>query len=93
MCFFFCLAALSLLCGTSMLDPVGNLPFAIEAQRSRESIENHQAQQQVQKEHNRAHKLARALERQQLDLMFSYDKFGASNSGLQPQGQIVDMEV
>ena len=69
-----------------MLDPVGNLPFAVEAQRSRESIENHQAQQQVQVEHNRAHKLSKALERQQLDLMLSYDKFGASNSGLKPQG-------
>ena len=93
MCFFFCLVASSLLCGTSMLDPVGNLPFAVEAQRSRESIENHQAQQQVQKEHNRAHKLAKALERQQLDLMLSYDKFGASNTVLHPQGQVVDMEV
>jgi len=79
--------------GWLMLDPVGNLPFAIEAQRARESIENHQAQQQVQKEHNRAHKLAKALERQQLDLMLSYDKFGASNSGLKPQGSIIDMEV
>lgn len=79
--------------GWLMLDPVGNLPFAIEAQRARESIENHQAQQRVQVEHNRAHKLSKALERQQLDLMLSYDKFGASNSGLQPQGQIVDMEV
>ena len=79
--------------GWLMLDPVGNLPFAVELQRSRESIENHQAQQRVQVEHNRAHKLSKALERQQLDLMFSYDKFGASNSGLQPQGQIVDMEV
>ena len=76
-----------------MLEPVGNLPFAITPERARESIENHQAQQQVQKEHSRAHKIARALERQQLDLMLSYDKFGASNSGLQPQGQIVDMEV
>ena len=76
-----------------MLDPVGSLPFAVETQRARESIENHQAQQQVQKDHNRAHKLARALERQQLDLMLSYDKFGAHNTGLQPQGQIVDMEV
>jgi len=76
-----------------MLDPVGNLPFAIDAQRARESIENHQAQQRVQVEHNRAHKLARALERQQLDLMLSYDKFGASNSGLKPQGSIIDMEV
>jgi len=76
-----------------MLDPVGNLPFAVEAQRSRESIENHQAQQQVQKQHNRAHKLAKALERQQLDLMLSYDKFGAHNTGLQPQGQVVDISV
>ena len=79
--------------GWLMLDPVGNLPFAVEAQRSRESIENHQAQQQVQVEHNRAHKLSKALERQQLDLMLSYDKFGASNSGLKPQGSIIDMEV
>ena len=79
--------------GWLMLDPVGNLPFAIDAQRARESIENHQAQQQVQKEHNRAHRLSKALERQQLDLMLSYDKFGASNSGLKPQGSIIDMEV
>ena len=84
---------LSDLCGWLMLDPVGNLPFAIDAQRARESIENHQAQQQVQVEHNRAHKLAKALERAQLDLMLSYDKFGASNSGLKPQGSIIDMEV
>ena len=76
-----------------MLDPVGSLPFAIDAQRARESIENHQAQQQLQVEHNRAHKLARALERQQLDLILSYDKFGASNSVLKPQGSIIDMEV
>ena len=76
-----------------MLDPVGNLPFAIEATRSRESIENHQAQQEVQKMHNRAHKLAKALERQQLDLILSYDKLGQRNTQLQPQGQIVDMEV
>ena len=76
-----------------MLDPVGSLPFAIDAQKARESVENHQAQQQVQKEHLRAHKLAKALERQQLDLILSYDRFGASNTGVQPQGQIVDMEV
>jgi hypothetical protein len=53
-----------------MLEPVGNLPFAITP-----------------------HKLAKALERAQLDLMLSYDRFGAHNTGLQPQGQIVDMEV
>ena len=76
-----------------MLNPVGNLPFAITPEKARESIENHQAQQEVQKEHNRAHKLARALERQQLDLMLSYDRLGAHNTGLHPQGQIVDREV
>ena len=76
-----------------MLEPGGNLPFAIGVERSRESIENHQAQQQVQKEHLRAHKLAKALERQQLDLMLSYDRFGKANSGLKPQGSIIDMEV
>lgn len=76
-----------------MLDPVGSLPFAIDAERARESVENHQAQQQVQKEHLRSHKLSKALERAQLDLMLSYDRFGASNTGVQPQGQIVDMEV
>jgi len=76
-----------------MLDPIGSLPFAVETQRARESIENHQAQQEVQKVHNRAHKLAKALERQQLDLMLSYDKLGQRNTQLQPQGQIVDMEV
>ena len=76
-----------------MLDPVGSLPFAIDLQRARESIENHQAQQRVQVEHNRAHKLSKALERAQLDLMLSYDKFGAANTGLKPQGSIVDMEI
>ena len=76
-----------------MLESVGNLPFAIQVERSRESIENHQAQQEVQKVHNRAHKLAKALERQQLDLMISYDRFGKANSGLKPQGSIIDMEV
>jgi hypothetical protein len=76
-----------------MLEPVGNLPFAITPERARESIENHQAQQRVQVEHLRAHKLSKALERAQLDLMLSYDRFGAHNTGLQPQGQIVDMEV
>ena len=76
-----------------MLDPVGSLPFAIDTQRTRESIENHQAQQQVQKNHNRAHKLAKALQQQQLDLMLSYDRFGAQNTQLQTQGQIIDMEV
>ena len=76
-----------------MLDPVGNLPFAIEAQRARESIENHQAQQEVQKAHTRAHKLSKALERQQLDLLSSYDRFGASNTAQHQQGQVVDMEV
>jgi hypothetical protein len=76
-----------------MLDPVGSLPFAIDAQKARESIENHQAQQRVQVEHLRTHKLAKALERAQLDLILSYDRFGAHNTGVQPQGQIVDMEV
>ena len=76
-----------------MLEPVGNLPFAVGVERSRESIENHQAQQQVQKEHLLAHKLEKVLERQKLDLISSYDRFGASNTALQPQGQIVDMEV
>jgi hypothetical protein len=76
-----------------MLEPVGNLPFAIQVEKSRESIQNHQAQQQVQKEHLLAHKLEKVLERQKLDLMLSYDKFGARNTQLQPPGQVVDMEV
>ena len=76
-----------------MLEPVGNLPFAVQIEKSRESIQNYQAQQQVQKEHLLTHKLEKVLERQKLDLMLSYDKFGAHNTGLQPQGQIVDMEV
>jgi hypothetical protein len=84
---------LSDLYGLPMFDPIGNLPFSLEAQRARESIENHQAQQEVQKSHNRAHKLAKVLEQQQLALMHSYDRFGARNTDLQPQGQVVDMEV
>jgi len=76
-----------------MLEPVGNLPFAIQVERSRESIENYQAQQQVQKEHALAHKLEKVLERQKLDLILSYDKLGKANSGLKPQGSLIDMEV
>ena len=76
-----------------MLDPVGSLPFAIDLHRARESIETHQAHQEVQREHLRAHKLSKALERQQLDLILSYDKFGLHNTQLKPQGQIIDMEV
>ena len=76
-----------------MLEPVGHLPFAVQIEKSRESIQNHQAQQQVQKEHLLAHKLEKVLERQKLDLMLSYDKFGARNTQLQPPGQVVDMEV
>ena len=59
-----------------MLESIGKLPFAIQVEKSRESIQNHQAQQQVQKEHLLAHKLEKVLERQKLDLMLSYDKFG-----------------
>ena len=77
---------------TDGLTGVGNMPFN-EVMMARERIENHRAQQQVQKEHLRAHKLSKVLERQQLDLMLSYDKFGKANSGLKPQGSIIDMEV
>lgn len=76
-----------------MLESVGKLPFSVQLQKSQESIENHQAQQQVQKEHALAHKLEKVLERQKLDLMSSYDRFGAKNTEIQPQGQVVDMEV
>lgn len=76
-----------------MVEPVGSLPFAVDLQRARESIEMHQKAQNVQKEHLRTHKLERALERQNYELMASYDRFGARNTGLKPQGQIVDMEV
>jgi hypothetical protein len=79
--------------GLPMFESVGNLPFSVEAQKARESIENHQAQQQVQVKHNRAHKAAKALEQQQLALMHSYNKFGAESTELQPQGQVVDIEV
>lgn len=76
-----------------MLESVGKLPFSVQLQKSQESIENHQAQQQVQKEHALAHKLEKVLERQKLDLMSSYDRFGSKNKEIQPQGQVVDMEV
>lgn len=76
-----------------MVEPVGNLPFAIDLQRSRESIETHQKAHNLQRDHLRAHKLLRALERQNYELMVSYDKFGAKNTGVKPQGQIVDVEV
>jgi hypothetical protein len=76
-----------------MVEPVGSLPFAVDLQRARESIEAHQKVQNVQKVHLRAHKLERVLERQNYELMVSYDRFGAKNTGLKPQGQVVDLEV
>jgi len=79
--------------GLPMVEPVVSLPFAVDLQRTRESIETHQKAQNVQKEHLRAHKLERALERQHYELMASYDKFGAKNTELKQQGQIIDMEV
>lgn len=77
---------------TNGLTGVGKMPFN-EVMIARERIENHQAQQQMQKEHALAHKLEKVLERQKLDLMSSYDRFGAKNTELQPQGQVLDMEV
>ena len=78
-----------------MIDPVGGMPFAIDAdvKAARQSIENHQAQQNVEREHQRTHKFKKLLEQQQVALAYSYDRLGERKAMEQPQGSNVDIEV
>ena len=75
-----------------------NMPFNvgsdIHAQtRTRERIETHLVEQRVEKAHRANHRHLEALQKQRLDLLQSYDKFGAKTEGPKPQGTNVNIEV
>ena len=77
---------------------VGSAPFNVgshihEQTRAREAIETHLAEQRVEKEHRANHRHLEALQKQRLDLLQSYDKFGAKTEGPKPQGTNVNIEV
>jgi hypothetical protein len=76
-----------------MLDPIGNLPFAIELQRSRERIEVHIEAKANEKEHYRAHRAAESLEQARLDLEKSYDRMGRRIEFQKEQGLRVNIKV
>ena len=75
-----------------------NMPFNvgsdIHAQtRARERIETHLVEQRVEKEHRNNHAHLEALQKQRLDLLQSYDRFGSKTEGPKPQGTNVNIEV
>ena len=78
-----------------MIDPVGGMPFTIDAniKAARQSIENHQAQQNIEREHQRVHKQQKVVEQQQVALQYSYDRLGEKKAVERPQGSNVDVEV
>ena len=78
-----------------MINSVGGVPFAVYAnvKAARQSIENHQAQQNIEREHQRVHKQQKVVEQQQVALQYSYDRLGEKKAVKQPQGSRVDVEV
>jgi hypothetical protein len=78
-----------------MIDPVGGMPFAIDAnvKAARQSIENHQEQQNIEREHQRVYRQQKVVEQQQVALQYSYDRLGDKKAVEQPQGSQVDIEV
>ena len=78
-----------------MIDPVGGMPFVIDAnvKAARQSIENHQAQQNIEREHQRVYRQQKAVEQQQVALQYSYDRLGDKKAVERPQGSQVDIEV
>jgi len=78
-----------------VINSVGGVPFAVDAniKAARQSIENHQAQQNIEREHQRVHKQQKVVEQQQVALQYSYDRLGEKKAVEQPQGSRVDVEV
>ena len=75
-----------------------NMPFNVGIDihvqtRARERIENHLIEQRVQKEHRANHVHLEALQKQRLDLLQSYDRFGAKTTGSKPEGTNVNIKV
>ena len=80
------------------LTGVGNMPFDVgshihEQTRTRERIENHLAEQRVEKNHRNNHQHLEALRKQQLELSESYDRFGRKTNADRPQGTKLNIEV
>jgi hypothetical protein len=77
---------------------VGSAPFNVgsnihEQTRARERIENHLAEQRVEKNHRNNHQHLEALTKQRLDLQESYDRFGRKTNADRPQGTKLNIEV
>jgi len=72
------------------------MPFNLhieKQQRTQEAIETAVKADVLRDIHTRAHKAEEILKRQNYEQMVSYDKFGASNTALKPQGATVDLEI
>ena len=78
-----------------MVSMVGKSEFSVlsEVQKTQRSIESQQAQQNIQREHQRVHKQQKVVEQQQVALQYSYDRLGEKKAVEQPQGLRVDVEV
>ena len=78
-----------------MVSMVGKSEFSMlaEVQQAQRSIESQQAQQNIQREHQRVHKQQKVVEQQQVALQYSYDRLGEKKIVEQPQGSKVDIEV
>ena len=78
-----------------MINPLKSAPFAVDVdiKAARQSIENHQAQQNIEREHQRVHKQQKVVEQQQVALQYSYDRLGEKKTVEQPQGSKLDVEV
>ena len=80
------------------LSGIGNAPFNVQSDihqqtQSRERIENHLAEQRVEKNHSNNHQHLEALRKQQLELSESYDRFGRKTNADRPQGTKLNIEV
>ena len=74
---------------------VGKSDLALlhEVQLAQRSIENQQAQQNIQREHQRVHRQQKVVEQQQVALQYSYDRLGEKKTVERLQGSRVDIEV
>jgi hypothetical protein len=77
---------------------IGSAPFNIgshihEQTRARQAIENHFAEQRVEKEHRATHRHLEALEKKGAGSGESYDQFGRKTNADRPQGTKINIEV
>ncbi len=74
---------------------VGKSDLALlhEVQLAQRSIENHHAQQNIEREHQRVHRQQKVVEQQQVALQYSYDRLGEKKTVERLQGSRVDIEV